>query len=102
MTHLYTCRHSGDQYRITKLDDNYDVVSSYICTTTECDCPAGQRSTCRHREMLPRFIARGTVATEWMFDYDRGGWVQGPDWMVPEQAPAEPEPEVVPLRRRRL
>ncbi len=73
---LYSCRHSGDQYRISKFNDDMNVQSSYLCTETECDCPAGVRPICRHREMLPRFIERKTVDSDWWFDYDRGGWVQ--------------------------
>jgi hypothetical protein len=75
MTFLYSCRHDGDQYRITKLTDNLDVESSYLCTFEDCDCPAGRRPTCRHRQMLPKFIERGAVSTGWMLDFDRGGWV---------------------------
>ncbi len=81
---LYNCRHSGDQYRITKFDVDMNVEASYLCTTSECDCPAGVRPTCRHREMLPRFLQRQYVGTEWFFDYDRGGWVQqGMEWALP-------------------
>src|SRR5258708_7476470 len=76
MPSLYNCKHSGDQYRITKFDEHMNVESSYLCTTKECECPAGKRPKCRHREMVPRFIQRGTVGTEWCYDYDRGGWVQ--------------------------
>jgi hypothetical protein len=83
MTILYNCKHSGDQYQITKFDEHMNVESSYTCTERECDCPAGQRPRCRHREMLPKFISRGAIGTGWFFDYDRGGWVQMYD---------EPEP----------
>lgn len=72
---LYNCRHDGDQYRITKFDDSLNVESSYLCTIADCECPAGVRPMCRHREMLPRFISRQAIGTGWMFDYDRGGWV---------------------------
>lgn len=72
---LYNCRHSGDEYRITKFDQHNNVESSYLCTTSECECPAGVRPTCRHRDMLPKFLNRGAVGTGWWFDYDRGGWV---------------------------
>ncbi len=34
---LYSCKHSGDQYRISKFDDDLNVQSSYLCTETECD-----------------------------------------------------------------
>lgn len=76
MTILYSCHHSGDQYRITKFDDDFNPASSYLCTEQECECPAGHKPMCRHREMLPKFIARGAINTGWMLDYDRGGWVQ--------------------------
>ena len=73
---LYSCKHDGQEYRITKFDDDLNVESSYLCTELECECPAGVRPICRHREMLPKFIERKTVGTDWWFDYDRGGWVQ--------------------------
>ena len=86
MTILYNCRHAGDQYRITKFDSDMNVESSYLCTPSECDCPAGVRPTCRHREMLPRFLHRGHIGDEWFYDYDRGGWVQqGPEWAQPQE-----------------
>ncbi len=74
---LYNCRHDGDQYRITKFNDDINVESSYLCTLEECECPRGPHHTCRHRQMLPNFIAKGHVGDEWFFDFDRGGWVQG-------------------------
>lgn len=73
---LYNCRHDGDQFRITKFDEDQNPVSSYLCTERECECPAGKRPMCRHREMLPRFLHRNAVGTGWWYDYDRGGWVQ--------------------------
>ncbi len=76
MTILYNCRHSGDQYRITKFDSEMNPLSSYLCSLEECDCPRGPHPTCRHRQMLPKFIARQHVGDEWFFDFDRGGWVQ--------------------------
>jgi hypothetical protein len=77
MPSLYNCKHSGDQYRITKFTSDFEVEASYLCDLAACECPAGHRPKCRHREMLPKFIARNAVGTEWFFDHDRGGWVQG-------------------------
>lgn len=75
MTTLYNCHHDGDQYRITKFNELGEPESSYLCTTDECDCPAGVRPTCRHRQMLPKFLAREAVDSYWFYDFDRGGWV---------------------------
>lgn len=98
MTFLYNCRHAGDQYRITKFDEHMNVESSYTCTTDECDCPAGVRPTCRHRQMLPKFIQREHIGDEWFLDFDRGGWVQmGDEWAADEalQSPSpSPEPDL--------
>jgi len=88
MTSLYNCKIAGDQWRMTKFDEHMNVESSYLCTTTECECPAGQRPICRHRDMLPKFIQRQKVGTGWVYDYDRGGWVQAFD---------DPEPEAIDL-----
>ncbi len=92
MAILYNCRHSGDQYRITKFDSDMNPQGSYLLTLEECECPAGVRSTCRHRQMLCKFIARGHVGDEWMFDFDRGWWMQG--WSQPATLP--PEGQITP------
>lgn len=75
MTTLYNCHTDGAQYRITKFDSLGNVESTYLCTIDECECPAGFRSSCRHRHMLPRFIAKGAVNSFYFYDYDRQGWV---------------------------
>lgn len=74
MTILYNMHTDGDEYRCTKFNDG-EVESSYLCSTTECQCPAGSRQTCRHRQMLPMFLNRGAVDTFWFLDWDRKGWV---------------------------
>lgn len=108
MTSLYNCKHSGDQYRITKFTSDFNVEASYLCDETACECPAGHRPSCRHRSMLPKFIQRDYVGKNWFFDYDRGGWVQGwkeePAEVLEEQLVAsaallstqEPEPSQYP------
>ena len=91
---LYNCHHAGDQYRITKFDLDMNVESSYLCTESECQCPAGVRPTCRHREMLPKFLHREHVGDEWMFDYDRGGWMQqGLEWAQESEGKSGPTVE---------
>jgi hypothetical protein len=90
MAILYSCRHDGDQYRITKFDEDFNVESSYLCTVADCECPAGVRPMCRHREMLPKFLSREAVGTGWMYDYDRGGWVDQ-RWMIEEPTVRELE-----------
>jgi hypothetical protein len=103
MPMLYNCKHDGDQYRITKFTDDLNPQSSYLCTERECECPAGHRPMCRHREMLPMFIARKSIDTGWMYDYDRGGWVQGwddaPKRLTEEELTGEPEAKLPTIKR---
>lgn len=74
MTPLYSLRTDGDQYRITKFVDG-DMESSYLCTESECECPAGHRHTCRHRQMLPTMLAHKLANTHWFFAFDTGGQI---------------------------
>lgn len=74
MTVLYNAKRAGDAYRVTKFVDD-EPEGSYITTLTTCDCPAGIRPVCRHRQMLPKFMEREAIDTGWFFDFDRGGWV---------------------------
>ncbi len=69
---LYALRTDGDQWRITKFVDG-DVESSYLTTHQECDCPAGHRHTCRHRQMLPQMLAHGICNSHYFMAYDMGG-----------------------------
>lgn len=66
---LYNLHTDGDQYRITKFDDG-NPVSSYLLTERECECPAGHRPTCRHRQMLPQMLNNGICNTPWFMDWD--------------------------------
>ncbi len=94
MTYLYLCRTDGDQYRMVKMTSLSEVESSYLCSERECQCPAGVRPTCRHREMLPRFLERNAINTGWAFDYDRGGWVQT-DYGSTDDAIPAPSPNYI-------
>lgn len=69
MTTIYNCHHDGDQYRITKFVDG-TPEGSYLTTFSECECPAGHRDTCRHRQMLPEFIDRNLVNTHLFLNWD--------------------------------
>lgn len=89
MTTLYNCMTDGDNYRITKFDDLGNPESSYLVDHETCQCPAGERHTCRHREMLPLFLKRNAVNTFWFYDFDRGGWVTNES--APQALKSEPE-----------
>jgi hypothetical protein len=75
MPPLYNCHTDGDGYRITKFDRDGEVESTYLTTDTTCECPAGHRHTCRHRQMLPMFRARGLIDSPWFVIYATGAVV---------------------------
>lgn len=68
---LYNCHTDGDEYRITKFIDG-NPESSYLLSHAECQCPAGSRPTCRHRQMLPHMIQCDVVNTHWFYNFDAG------------------------------
>lgn len=72
----YNCKRDGDLYRITKFTEDMDVESSYLTSHEACGCPAGHRSVCRHRIMLPRFIAHEATEGQYFFDYDASKWIR--------------------------
>lgn len=69
---LYNLKSDGDQYRITKFTNDLDVESSYLLSETECECPAGSRPSCRHRQMLPTMLAEDLCDSGGFYDFDNG------------------------------
>jgi hypothetical protein len=53
---------------ITKFTDG-EVESSYRTSREACECPAGVRPTCRHRQMLPHMLGAGIVNTHWFLTW---------------------------------
>jgi hypothetical protein len=75
---LYNLRTALDDFRITKFDADLNVESSYLLSNTfdqagrpelVCECPAGVRPSCRHRQMLPDLLP--LVDTEYFWDFER-------------------------------
>ena len=83
---LYNIKSTSSGYRITKFDNDLNPESSYLVSLSECECPQGSRPTCRHRKMLPGFIDKWRVDTNWFYDYERQSWQQF----------GEPEPALTP------
>ncbi len=86
---------SSDQagvFTITKFDDDVNVESCYTFKNTTdgyiCECPAGQRQTCRHRQMFPMLQTR--VDSAWMLDFDTRQW-QDPTGTASEASSTGPE-----------
>lgn len=75
MIAYYNCKKANGVYRITKFNEDLDVESSYLTSNKDCDCPAGVRDTCRHRQMLPEFISTGRIGSWWFLDWDNHKWV---------------------------
>ena len=67
---LYNCKQEGSSWRITKFDPDLNPEGSYLVSAEGCECPAGIRPTCRHRKMLPLFLALKYENTSWFLNYD--------------------------------
>jgi hypothetical protein len=69
----------GDEYAVIKYDQLGVEGGIYhvVCSTLGdmCDCPAGQRETCRHREMVYIFKDAGMMDRETArYNYDTKQW----------------------------
>jgi hypothetical protein len=85
---LYNLRTALDDYRITKFTKDLDVESSYLIGAApphECECPAGVRPTCRHRQMLGDLLP--LVDTEFFWDFERHTCVDADGTVAIPQAP---------------
>jgi hypothetical protein len=92
---LYNLRSALDDYRITKFTQDLDVESSYLLTRDElgalqCECPAGVRPSCRHRQMLGCLLP--LVDTEWFWNYERTQIVDANGNVKPAIEPMPPLP----------
>lgn len=62
---LYSYRSTG---YVTKWDSDGNVEASYQTSHDACTCPAGVRSSCRHRAMLRYLVP--IADTHWFLDWD--------------------------------
>lgn len=69
---LYNLKTDGSSYRITKFSNDLDVESSYTLSAEVCECPAGARPSCRHRQMLPKMLAEGLLDSGGFYDFNTG------------------------------
>ena len=79
MTTLYSLRTSpAGEFTILKFDRDYNLQSCYALSAASCTCPQGERGKpCRHRKILPEFIAKGHTNDGWFLDWDTRLW-RGP------------------------
>jgi len=74
---FYNCKSTSTPfvYRVTKFDLDLNPETSYLTSVSDCSCPAGYRPTCRHRQMLPKFmIEHNRVDTGWFFEFETRRW----------------------------
>lgn len=72
---LYNIKENGHGYEITKFDEDLNPEATYTTGEVHCGCKAGQRPTCRHRQMLPLFQLTGRVNTGWFYEFEDGRWL---------------------------
>lgn len=63
-------------YVITKFDNDFNIESSYEVSYNVCTCPQSNRPTCRHRKMLPLFLATERIDTNWFLNFETKDWTQ--------------------------
>lgn len=92
---LYNLRETDGIYTITKFTTDLEVESSYQTSFDACNCPAGARPTCRHRQMLPKMIAED-ICNQYAFLEFESGTVLVPETELkvePQRAISTPSSE---------
>jgi len=67
---LYNLRSADGDWRITKFDNDLNPLQSYLVSIEACECPAGVRPTCRHRQMLPKMLAVQAEDSGMFYDFE--------------------------------
>lgn len=82
--HVYnvkSTKDSTDVFIVTKFDEDLTPVDSYHISELHgggmiCQCPAGSKPTCRHRQMLRLFQAEQRVDSPYIYHYDKKKWLK--------------------------
>lgn len=79
---IYSIRTIPVGYRVAKFDDALNFETSYDMPKLHngvvmCSCPAANRHTCRHRDMLEIFKDEKHIGDGWFYDYDNDQWIEG-------------------------
>ncbi len=90
----YNLRRMPDGFRMAKFDSLYNVEAVYYIRFSRgrfyCDCPASNKSTCKHRDMIPIFSTHRATDTGKFFCYDTGTWhppIEGLSEFLPSPEP---------------
>jgi len=80
---IYRIRSTGENtWEVTKADKDFECSEVYSVSLIQgyynCSCFAGSRETCRHRQMIPEFIAEEAVNTNKWYWFDKRKWIEGP------------------------
>jgi hypothetical protein len=79
--HVYSVYKDGrNQWLVRKLDRVFFFDEGHYTVTRNkvawyCDCPADNRFTCRHIELVHIFTAAHKIGTDALYDFDRKRWV---------------------------
>lgn len=76
---IYNVKTIPKGYRIVKYDHLLNIERTYEIHRNargdlKCFCAAGEKPTCRHRDMLFIFLRRDKVNTHWFLNYTTGLW----------------------------
>lgn len=75
----YNLIKTPDGYRMVKFDDLWNVDSVYNISYRRghffCDCMAGNKPDCRHRQMVPIFCTHKAVNSGKFYCYDTKEWL---------------------------
>ncbi|KKK60778.1 hypothetical protein LCGC14_3020960 [marine sediment metagenome] len=89
MTHYFFHNVSAGKYRVSKMDDNFDLVDTYNMILNEhhttCNCPAW-KTLCKHLRYLKEWIAQPIEVRHRMHFNDKTNlWELPPEGLDPDE-----------------
>lgn len=69
-----------ENWSVVKMDRDFEEVETYHISkhVSVCSCYAGNKPTCRHRQLLAIFQDANAVDSRRAFDFDKNRWIDPP------------------------
>lgn len=79
---IYTVYDKPESFEVVKMDHDFEHIETYhvskVPGANVCTCFAGNKDTCRHRQMVEIFREAGKLDSREAYNYDKHKWVTRP------------------------
>lgn len=71
---------TNDNWNVVKMDRDFTVEDTYFVNkrVSVCSCFAGNKPTCRHRQLVIKFENAKAIDSRRAYDFDKDKWIDPP------------------------